>query len=133
MQIENPYKESKRYIENAREDLKLAGKEENYYVDDKYVKSACGFAYSGILKALDFLFDIRKVQKQRGRKSIEFYHTVLGSMDKKLLKHLNNAYTILHLDGYYDGITYIPTIESGLELAKTIIDTLKPYSKNGEM
>jgi hypothetical protein len=44
---------------------------------------------------------------------------------------LNNAYTVLHLDGYYGGITNIKTIESGFDDAISIIARLKPFSKNG--
>ena len=131
MKIDDPYKEALRYYDNAKEQLKSAGKEDKYYADEKYVKTACGTAYSGALKALDFLFDIKKVQKQRGRKSIEFYRSMLSKMDKKLLKELNTAYDILHLSGYYDGVTSIATINDGLDHALTIINTLKPYSKNG--
>ena len=127
----NPYKESMRYIENARDDLKQAGKEDKFYIDEKYVKSACGIAYSGTLKALDFLFEIKNVQKKRGRKSIEYYRTVLATMDKKLLNHLNSAYNVLHLDGYYDGIKNSKIIEEGFNEALTIISALKPYSNNG--
>ncbi len=43
--------------------------------------------------------------------------------------HLNNAYFVLHLDGYYGGITSIKTIESGFENATSIINSLKPYQK----
>jgi len=132
MKYENPYKEAMRYIENAKDDLKLAGIDENFYIDEKYVKSACGIAYSGALKALDFLFDIKNVEKKRGRKSIEYYRTILSSMDKKLLKNLNSAYHVLHLEGYYDGEDNIEIIEAGFKNAITIIAALKPYSNNGK-
>ena len=131
MKYDHPYKEAMRYIDNAKDQLKQAGKEDRFYRDEKYVKTACGTAYSGALKALDFLFDIRKVEKQRGRKSIEYYRTILGKMDNKLLKYLNTAYNLLHLDGYYDGVTDIKSIDSGFENAISVIDVLKPYSKNG--
>ena len=121
-----------RFITNAREDLKMAGKDGKFYKDVKYIKTACGTAYNGILVALDFLFDFKKVIKRRGRKSIDYYQKELSSIDKKLLSHLNNAYSVLHLDGYYGGITSIKTIESGFDDAISIINALKPYSKNGE-
>ena len=132
MKHDDPYLEAMRYIENAEETLKLAGKEDKFYVDEKYVKSACEIAYSGTLKALDFLFDIRNVQKQRGRKSIEFYRTILATMDKKLLKLLNSAYNVLHLNCYYEGETKINVIKEGFDSAESIIEALKPYSKNGQ-
>ena len=131
MKYDDPYKEAMRYIDNAKEQLKLAGIEDNYYSDEKYVKSACGIAYSGALKALDFLFDIRNVQKQRGKKSIEYYRTILGKMDNKLLNNLNSTYNILHLTGYYDGETSTSVIKDGIDHAVIVINALKPYSKNG--
>ncbi len=131
MKYDDPYKEAMRYVDNAKEQLIHAGKDGKFYVDDKYVRSACGIAYSGLLRGLDFLFDIRKVQKQRGRKSIEYYRSILGNMDNKLLKHLNNGYEILHRYGYYDGGDKIDSIQSGFDDAISIIAALKPYSKNG--
>jgi len=131
MKNENYYQDSMRYIDNARENLKKAGKDGNFYIDEKYVKAACGIAHSGMLKALDFLFDIKNVQKKRGRKSIEYYRTVLSSLDKKFLSYLNSSYNILHLSGYYDGEKSIKGIEAGFDSAISIIDALKPYSKNG--
>jgi hypothetical protein len=132
MKHENPYKEAMRYIDNARETLKLAGKEDKFYIDDKYIKTACGTAYSGALKALDYLFDIKKIPKRKGRKSIDYYREILTKSDKKLLNHLNSAYNVLHLDGYYDGIKNSKIIEEGFNDAIEIISTLKPFSKNGD-
>ena len=132
MKHENPYKEAMRYIENAEAALKLAGIEGKFYKDEKYVKSASGIAYSGLLKALDFLFDIKGVPKRRGRKTIEYYKAELSKLDKKLLKHLKNGYELLHLYGYYEGGDKVADIESGFDDAITIIESLKPYSNNGQ-
>lgn len=46
----NPYDEAMRYIYNANETLKLAGREGKFYVHEKYIHSACGTAYIGMLK-----------------------------------------------------------------------------------
>ena len=77
MNAANSYKEALRYVENAKESLKKAGKKDKFYIDDKYVKTACGTAYSGILVALDFLFEHKNIQKKKGRKSIEYYQLFL--------------------------------------------------------
>ena len=132
MKHENPYKEAMRYIDNAKETLKQAGKVDNFYIDEKYVHTACGTAYIGMLKALDFLFNIKQVPKKRGRKSIEYYQSTLTQLDKKLLNYLNNGYRLLHIEGYYEGVTDIKAIEAGFDNAISIINILKPYSKNGE-
>ncbi|OGU12024.1 MAG: hypothetical protein A2X61_04245 [Ignavibacteria bacterium GWB2_35_12] len=128
---ENPYKEAIRYIENAEEVLKKAGKEGKFYKDEKYVKAACGIAYSGALKALDLLFDIKTLPKRKGRKSIQYYQATLTVIDKKLLDHLNSVYHALHLDGYYDGERSVSIINGGFDHAISIISALKPYSRNG--
>jgi hypothetical protein len=132
MQINNPYKEAMRYIENANATLQLAGKDGKFYVGDKYVKTACGTAYSGVLKALDFLFDIKQVPKKKGRKSIEYYKGIVSGLDKSFLRNLNSAYHILLLEGYYEGETGIKNIEAGFDYVIDIIEALKPYSKNEE-
>ncbi len=131
MKTKNAYKEAMRYIENAREDLKLAGKDGKFYADEKYVKTASGTAYSGTLVALDYLFDVKNVPKRRGRKSIDYYKEHLGKIDKKLLKELNSVYNILHLNGYYEGETNIKSIEAGFDNAIDLIDSIKQYCKNG--
>ena len=131
MKTKNAYKEAMRYIENAREDLKLAGKDGKFYEDEKYVKSASGIAYSGTLVALDYLFDVKNIPKRRGRKSIDYYKEHLGKIDKKLLRELNAAYALLHLEGYYEGQTKIGAIEEGFDSAISIIDSIKKYFKNG--
>ena len=84
MKTKNAYKEAMRYIEKAREDLKLAGKDDKFYADEKYVRTASGTAYSGTLIALDCLFDVKNMPKRRGRKSIDYYKEHLGKIDKKL-------------------------------------------------
>ncbi len=120
------YNEAIRYMENAKENLKRAGKEDRFYQDIKYVKTACGVAYNGVLVALDGYFLLKDVEKRRGRKSIQYYETNLAKVDKKLLNYLNSAYRILHLYGYYDGENEVKMISSGFELAYSIIEKIKP-------
>jgi len=42
-------------MDNAKSYLINAQKKDGYYLDKKYVKTACGTAYSGLLVALDGL------------------------------------------------------------------------------
>jgi len=120
------YNEAIRYMDNAKETLKKAGKEDRFYKDDKYVKSACGIAYVGVLKALDGYFILKSVSPRRGKKSIEYYRDNIVKIDKKLKDYLNNAYEILHISGYYEGVTSVKTITDGFELAYAIIEKIKP-------
>jgi hypothetical protein len=122
------YNEALRYMQNAEEELKSAKKEGKYYQDDKYVKTACGTAYNGVLKALDGLFLLRGFKKPKNRRSIEFYRDHLAKFDKKMLNELNTAYNVLHLDGYYDGITSVKIIQGGFDVAYDIIERIKPAS-----
>ena len=123
------YAEAIRYMDNANATLKTAGKENNnkYYKDDKYVKTACGTAYNGVLVALDAWLKIKGVEIQKGkRKSIEFYTDNVAALDGKMSKALRTTYNILHLAGYYDGETRIKIINEGFDTAYEIIDKIKP-------
>ena len=120
------YVEAIRYMDNAKETLTKAEKEDDLYKDDKYVKTACGIAYCAVLKALDGYLLLKEVKKQKGRKSIEYYRENISKIDRKLMQYLNNAYMTLHLDGYYDGNVSVDTISSGFKSAYLIIDKIKP-------
>jgi len=125
---EKHYGEAIRYMSNAKEYLKNAQKEGNIYRDPKYVRSACGTAYSGILIALDCFLILKGIHKPKGkeRKSIEYYQRNLSKLDGKILDSLNDAYKILHLSGYYDGIQDVIVLRRGFELAATIIEKIRP-------
>jgi hypothetical protein len=120
------YTEAIRYMDNAKETLKKAGKDGEFYMDEKYVKTACGIAYNGVLKAMDGYFYAHGIEKRKGRKSIEYYLRNTAKLDKKLLKYLNGAYDTLHLSGYYDGILVVSVVQSGFHLAYSIIEKIQP-------
>lgn len=120
------YNEAIRYMDNAKETLKKAGKEDRFYKDSKYVKTACGTAYNGVLLALDGYFILKDIPKKRGRKDIDYYRLNIAKVDKKLLNYLNESYELLHLCGYYDGIKSVNVVQTGFEYAYTIIDKIKP-------
>jgi len=120
------YNEAIRYMDNAKETLKKAGKEDKFYLDKKYVKTACGTAYNGVLTALDGYLILKEIKKPRGRRSIEYYQNSIAKTDKKLLNYVNNAYEILHLVGYYDGNNSVTVINEGFNYAYYIIDKIKP-------
>jgi hypothetical protein len=129
---ETYYNEAIRYMDNAKESLSKAKKEGNYYRDPKYVKVACGTAYSGLLVALDGFLKLKGIgnPKRKLRKSIEYYQSSITKIDKKMLDYLNGAYQILHLSGYYDGILVASVIKSGFDEAYKIIEKIKPNNIN---
>ena len=122
------YGEAMRYMDNAKGCLQNAKKEGNYYRDPKYVKMACGTAYNGVLVALDGFLSLKGIETPKGkqRKSIDFYHSNLGKLDRKMLDHLNSAYEILHLWGYYDGIGDAIVVKRGFDEAYKLIEKVKP-------
>jgi hypothetical protein len=120
------YNEAIRYMENAKEVLKKAGKEDQFYIDSKYVKMASGTAYNGVLLALDGYFILKEAPKKKGRKDIDYYRMNLAKVDKKLLNYLNESYEALHLCGYYDGSKSVKVIRAGFDYAYTIIEKIKP-------
>ncbi|GHT15011.1 hypothetical protein AGMMS4956_14080 [Bacteroidia bacterium] len=119
--------EAMRYMNNAVETLQKARKEDNYYADKKYVRTACGTAYNGVLLALDTYLMLKGVEMpKRSRRSINFYTSNIAKLDRKLLTLVNGVYDILHLSGYYDGIQDARVIKVGFDTAYEIIDRIKP-------
>ena len=126
------YTEAVRYMDNAKEYLKKAQKEGNYYHDPKYVKTACGTAYSGVLVALDGYLTLKGIHRPatvKQRKSIEHYQSNIAKIDRKMLDHLNSAYQILHLYGYYDGTNNAVVVKEGFNEAYWLIEKIKPAAE----
>lgn len=91
------------------------------------MKTTCGTAYNGVLKALDGYLLLKDVEPPKGlRKSVEYYQKNLAKLDKKIVTTLHDVYSILHLSGYYDRIKNVPIITKGFDLAYDIIDKIKP-------
>jgi len=126
--LKKEYAEAVRYMNNAKETLQKAKKDGNHYTDRKYVRTACGTAYNGVLLALDAWLVLKGIPKpsKKQRKSIEYYMSNVAQIDKKLAACLHSAYNVLHLDGYYDGVTNIKVIAGGFEDAYEIIEKIKP-------
>lgn len=120
-----PYKESLRYMENAKETLQKAGKDFGTYKDKKYVRTASGTAYSAVLLALDEYLKQKEGLKFKKPKSIEDYQSRITKQNKKLLALLIEAYDTLHLAGYYHGTNSVNTITRGFNNAYKIIEYIK--------
>ena len=70
-------KEPLRYISNAKELLSKSSIEGRKYIDIKYVKSACGVAYLGVLKAINEYLLHRGLAKKELPKKVEEYEKAL--------------------------------------------------------
>ena len=120
--------EAERFLHNARELLKKAGRENGYYRDGKYVRSACGTAYLGSLLAAD-AYSAKKgksiLKKKGSRKNVEDYRKLFAQMNKKVLHNFNSAYNILHIYGYYDGELNSKVINAGIEAYEELIEEAK--------
>ena len=128
------YAEAMRYMENAKETLQKARKDNNRYHDVKYVRTACGTAYSGVLLALDAYLQLKDVElPKKNRRSISFYTSHVAQLDRKLLDDLNDVYDILHLSGYYDGMRNARVIKVGFDNAYQIIDKIKPQPDSPQL
>ena len=114
-----------RYMSNAKRELGLAMKNGNIYEDRKHVSCACGIAYKGVLVALDGIFILRRVKRDRGGVSIKFYQSNLAKIDKKMLHSLEVAYQILHVDGYYNEFNDVRALAIGFIEAEIILKKLK--------
>jgi hypothetical protein len=122
------YKEAMRYIANAKDDLKKAGRDGKFFKDAKYVRRASGTAYSGVLIAVDAWLKLKGAVLPRGktRKTVDFYNAEIAKRDKKLGKQFKVVYDTLHLSGYYDGNLSSGNISDGFEMAGLIINRIKP-------
>lgn len=123
-------KEPLRYISNAKEILGRSPIEDNQYVDVKYVKSACGVAYLGVLKAIDEYLLKKRFAKNELPKKVEEYEKALKKCgdvrNGKLLRQFSYLYDELHIAGYYRGLLHKTNIvKEALKGAEDFIAKLK--------
>jgi hypothetical protein len=130
-----PYAEALRYMNNAEEILQKTRKEDNIYLDRKYVQIACGAAYLGVLIALNTWLQLKGVPDppKRKRKTIGFYTDNVARLDGKLAVHLHTVYEVLHRESYYDGVQDAKIIRGGFERAYEIIARIKPAMPEEEL
>jgi hypothetical protein len=120
--------EAKRYLENAKENLKKANKEGDFYTDDKYVRTAAGIAYLGLLMMAQRIIDFNGLPKAKKNEDVKYYQENLAKINKKLLTYFNNGYEILHLLGYYRGATMVQIIGSGFQVYDYFLNELDKIS-----
>jgi hypothetical protein len=123
-------KEALRYVQNAKELLSKSPIENNRYMDDKYVKSACGVAYLGVLKAIDQYLLSKGIAKKELPKKVEEYRKALQKyvsvFNGKLLREFEDIYDELHIAGYYRGnLHHVDIVKGALKGAKEFIERLR--------
>ena len=114
-------KEPLRYIENAKDILSKSPIEDNRYTDVKYVKSACGVAYLGVLEAINEVLLKKGLTKKDPPKKVEEYRKALqkyvSAHNGKLLREFDDIYDELHIAGYYKGLLHRSNIVKDAILA----------------
>lgn len=125
------HKEAIRYLNNAKELLGKSPIEGKIYTDEKYVKSACGVAYLGVLKAVeDHLQTKHGLTRKELPKKVEEYRKALQKYvsvhNGKLLKEFDALYDELHIAGYYRGNLHrVDVVKSVFKGAKEFIGKIK--------
>jgi hypothetical protein len=122
-------KDALRYIENAKEILSRSDIVDGGYADEKYIKSACGVAYLGVLKAIDQYLLKKGVPPKSLPKKVEEYQKALRKyalpQNGKLLKAFSDIYNELHIAGYYRGFLYsVDVVNAALKRAEGFIKKL---------
>lgn len=118
-------------MQNAKEILSKSSIEDNIYTDIKYVKSACGVAYIGVLRAIDTYLLSKGLSKKELPKKVEEYQKALkkylSSYDGKLLKQFDALYNELHIAGYYRGLLFhVNAVKDIFKAAKDFIEKVLP-------
>ena len=129
------YREAPRCMGNASEMLRTkANKRDRCYQDPKYVRMACGTACNAVLLALDVYFQLKGMpqeKKKNSRTNVKDFDSRLAMLDKKMLSEFKTTYQVLHLDGYYEGLTTYDTIRSGMDSANRIVNKIRPVGMAG--
>ncbi len=121
--IEDPVKEARRYVLNARDILKEKAEldvETQLYRDRKYVRMAGNTLWNGVLLMLDAVFRVKT--DDGSRPDIRDYRNAIVKRDLKLLTFVNAGYDIMHLSMGYDGNPYKANCQKGISLANDIIN-----------
>ncbi|MBO6027187.1 MAG: DUF5618 family protein [Bacteroidales bacterium] len=121
--FEDPVKEARRYVQNAKDILNQNGKldtEFQFYKDRKYVRMAGNTLWNGVLLILDAVFHVKT--DERNRPDIRDYQKAVAARDRKLLTLVNTGYDVMHLSMGYDGNLVRDNSLWGFRIANDIID-----------
>jgi len=121
--------EAQRYFQNAKELLRKSPIENNLYTDKKYVKSACGVAYLGVLEAINEYLLRQGLSKKELPKKVEEYEKALkrhaSPRNGKLINMFDAIYEELHIAGYYRGNLHsVDTVKAALRTAKEFVEKI---------
>ena len=118
-----------RYLENAKEILKSAPREDSIYTDIKLVREGFAIAYLAVLEAINEALINRGITKRELPKSVDAYRKALRKYlavhDGKLLREFEMLYDALHIAGYYRGLIYnVDAVKDYIKAARTFIEKI---------
>jgi uncharacterized protein (UPF0332 family) len=119
--------EAVRYYRNARQILRAAPIRQDRYLDVKPVREACATAYLAVLAAVRSFLLSRGVQPDRLPESYEAYCQSLHRHNARngLIMHaFFHAYSGLHLDGYYRGLSSVELTKVAFQQGRLLIERL---------
>jgi len=116
------FKEATRYLTNAADLLRKAGRANGNYKDKKYVQLAGHAAWLGVLIALDYYLESKGVTIAKERKSKRWYSNQLSRHSRKLNTAFINAYEGLHLHLGYDGAGLVKSVQAYLAEGQKVIE-----------
>jgi hypothetical protein len=98
------------------------------------VKSACGVAYLGVLRAIEDYLLSKGLSKKELPKKVEEYMKALkkyaSPYNGKLVKEFDALYDTLHIAGYYRGLLHSTSVvKEALKAAQTFIEKLSKISE----
>ena len=123
-------KEALRYLNNAKEILRNAPREDGTYIDAKYVQEACGTAYLAVLKAIDDYLLNKGLSQKYLPQFVDGYRKMikkhLSIRNGRLLREFERIYRELHIAGYYRGLlSGVDTVKDAIKAAKSFIEKIK--------
>jgi hypothetical protein len=123
-------REALRYLQNAKEILRKAPREDDYYRDVKYVREACGTAYLAVLNAIDEHLLEKGWSKKDLPKSVDAYRKALQKhlavRNGRLTREFENLYDELHIAGYYRGFLHrVGVVKDAFKGAEEFIAKLR--------
>ncbi|MBI4232369.1 DUF5618 family protein [Candidatus Peregrinibacteria bacterium] len=120
--------EAIRYFHNAQGTVRkskiVRGR---FYQDTKYVVEASGTLWIAILKAIRAYLLTHGVAERSLPNSKEAYSSALkehSTHNGKLLATFEDLYHIVHLDGYYRGVSVVENLKEGFQRARQLIEIL---------
>ena len=119
------FEQALRCIDNAEAELKKSGKSGNYYTNKKYIKTAGGIAYAGILQATKQYIALSGVVVSDDEREIK---RALAMLNRRLVEPFNHFYSYLYFSVHLHGNSNVRNLTEVLKEVREFIAILKEAS-----